>query len=85
MGMLGVFVSLDLILFYFFWEIGLVPMFLLIGMMLPFCIATSLMVIATGCTIYDPAQFASGSTRLSPVAAAGACVASMSRPTWPQP
>jgi len=28
---LGVFVSLDLILFYFFWEIGLVPMFLLIG------------------------------------------------------
>ena len=31
MGMLGVFVSLDLILFYFFWEIGLVPMFLLIG------------------------------------------------------
>ncbi len=31
MGMLGVFVSLDLILFYFFWELGLVPMFLLIG------------------------------------------------------
>lgn len=31
MGMLGVFVSLDLVLFYFFWEIGLVPMFLLIG------------------------------------------------------
>lgn len=31
MGMLGVFVALDLILFYFFWEIGLVPMFLLIG------------------------------------------------------
>ncbi len=31
MGMLGVFVSMDLILFYFFWEIGLVPMFLLIG------------------------------------------------------
>jgi NADH-quinone oxidoreductase subunit M len=30
-GMLGVFVSLDLVLFYFFWEIGLVPMFLLIG------------------------------------------------------
>lgn len=43
---------------------------LLIGMLLPFCIATSLMVIATGCTIYDPAQFASGSTRLSPMAAA---------------
>jgi NADH-quinone oxidoreductase subunit M len=31
MGMLGVFVSLDLVLFYFFWEIGLVPMFFLIG------------------------------------------------------
>ncbi len=43
---------------------------LIIGMLLPFCIATSLMVIATGCTIYDPAQFASGSTRLSPVTAA---------------
>lgn len=31
MGMLGVFVALDLVLFYVFWEIGLVPMFLLIG------------------------------------------------------
>jgi NADH-quinone oxidoreductase subunit M len=31
MGMLGVFLSLDLVLFYVFWEIGLVPMFLLIG------------------------------------------------------
>jgi NADH-quinone oxidoreductase subunit M len=31
MGMLGVFLSLDLIMFYVFWEIGLVPMFLLIG------------------------------------------------------
>jgi NADH-quinone oxidoreductase subunit M len=31
MGMVGVFVSLDLVLFYVFWEIGLVPMFLLIG------------------------------------------------------
>ena len=30
-GMLGVFVSLDLVLFYVFWEIGLVPMFLIIG------------------------------------------------------
>jgi NADH-quinone oxidoreductase subunit M len=30
-GMTGVFVSLDLVLFYVFWEIGLVPMFLLIG------------------------------------------------------
>ena len=31
MGMSGVFVSLDLIFFYVFWEIGLVPMYLLIG------------------------------------------------------
>jgi NADH-quinone oxidoreductase subunit M len=31
MGMLGVFVSLDLVLFYVFWEVGLVPMYLLIG------------------------------------------------------
>ena len=31
MGMFGVFISLDLILFYVFWEIGLVPMYLLIG------------------------------------------------------
>lgn len=30
-GMLGVFVSLDLFLFYIFWEIGLVPMYFLIG------------------------------------------------------
>ena len=30
-GMLGVFVSLDLILFFLFWEIGLVPMYFLIN------------------------------------------------------
>jgi NADH-quinone oxidoreductase subunit M len=30
-GMFGVFVSLDFVLFYVFWEIGLVPMYLLIG------------------------------------------------------
>ena len=30
-GMFGVFISLDLVLFYVFWEIGLVPMFFLIG------------------------------------------------------
>ncbi len=30
-GTLGVFVTLDLVLFYVFWEVGLVPMFLLIG------------------------------------------------------
>lgn len=49
---------------------GLSRFDLITGMLLPFCIATSLMVIATGCTIYDPEQFASGSTKLSPVAAA---------------
>ncbi|MBW8009922.1 MAG: NADH-quinone oxidoreductase subunit M [Chloroflexi bacterium] len=31
MGMLGVFLSLDLLLFFVFWEIGLVPMFFLIN------------------------------------------------------
>ena len=31
MGMMGVFTSLDFFLFYVFWEIGLVPMFFLIG------------------------------------------------------
>jgi len=50
---------------------GLSRFDLITGMLLPFSIATSLMVIATGCTIYDPVAFASGSTRLSPVAAAG--------------
>ena len=30
-GMLGVFVSLDLVLFYFFWEAQLIPMYFLIG------------------------------------------------------
>lgn len=49
---------------------GLSRFDLITGMLLPFCIATSLMVIATACTIYDPVQFASGSTKLSPVAAA---------------
>jgi len=49
---------------------GLSRFDLMTGMLLPFCIATSLMVIATGCTIYDPVQFASGSTKLSPITAA---------------
>jgi len=49
---------------------GLSRFDLITGMLLPFCIATSLMVIATGCTIYDPVQFASGSTKLLPTAAA---------------
>ncbi|MEE8306167.1 MAG: divalent metal cation transporter [Gammaproteobacteria bacterium] len=50
---------------------GLSRFDLLTGMMLPFCIATSLMVIATGCTIYDPVEFASRpSTMLHPTEAA---------------
>jgi Mn2+/Fe2+ NRAMP family transporter len=49
---------------------GLSGFDLITGMLLPFCVATSLMVIATGCTIYNPEQFASGSTRLPPVEAA---------------
>ncbi len=31
-GMLGVFISLDLVLFYIFWEFTLVPMYFLIGL-----------------------------------------------------
>ena len=46
---------------------GLSRFDLMTGMLVPFCIATSLMIIATGCTIYDPEQFASGSTKLSPI------------------
>jgi NADH-quinone oxidoreductase subunit M len=30
-GMLGVFLALDLVLFYFFWEVSLVPLYFLIG------------------------------------------------------
>jgi len=42
---------------------------LLTGMLLPFCIATSLMIIATGCTIY-PQEFEAGGTMLPPMEAA---------------
>ncbi len=49
---------------------GLARFDLLTGMFIPFTLATSLMVIATGATIYDPAQFDSGSTSLSPIEAA---------------
>ena len=31
-GMLGVFVSMDLFLFYLFWEIQLIPMYFIIGL-----------------------------------------------------
>ena len=30
-GMLGVFVALDLVLFYVFWEVSLVPLYFMIG------------------------------------------------------
>jgi NADH-quinone oxidoreductase subunit M len=30
-GMLGVFLSLDLVLFYFFWEISLIPLYFMVG------------------------------------------------------
>ncbi|MHC4623225.1 MAG: divalent metal cation transporter [Planctomycetota bacterium] len=43
---------------------------LITGTFLPFCIVTSLVVIAAGATIYDSQAFASGSTALSPVKAA---------------
>ena len=50
---------------------GLSRFDLLTGMMVPFCIATSLMVIATGCTIYNPELFAQReSTMLPPTEAA---------------
>ncbi len=51
-------------------HIGLAKFDLITGMFIPFVIATSLMVIATGATIYDPAKFADGSVSLSPMEAA---------------
>ena len=49
---------------------GLSSFDLITGTLLPFCLVTSLIVIAAGCTIYDPNAFASGSTALSPTTAA---------------
>jgi len=49
---------------------GLSRFDLLTGMFLPYFLATSLMIIATGCTIYDPEAFASGGTMLPPIQAA---------------
>ncbi|MHC4395546.1 MAG: divalent metal cation transporter [Planctomycetota bacterium] len=49
---------------------GLSRFDLITGMLLPFCVATTLMVIATACTIYDPQYFTSGSTMLPPTKAA---------------
>ncbi|HUV42179.1 MAG TPA: divalent metal cation transporter [Sedimentisphaerales bacterium] len=49
---------------------GLARFDLMSGMLVPYVLATSLMVIATGCTIYDPQRFATGGTMLSPTLAA---------------
>jgi Mn2+/Fe2+ NRAMP family transporter len=49
---------------------GLSRFDLITGTLLPFCLVTSLVVIAAGCTIYNPQALASGSTNLSPTAAA---------------
>jgi len=43
---------------------------LITGTLLPFCFVTSLVIIAAGCTIYNPEALASGSTKLSPTTAA---------------
>ena len=43
---------------------------LITGTLLPFCLVTSLIVIAAGCTIYHPEVLVSGSTALSPTTAA---------------
>ncbi|MHC4360406.1 MAG: divalent metal cation transporter [Planctomycetota bacterium] len=49
---------------------GLATFDLITGMFIPYTLATALMIIAAGCTIYDPARFAEGSTKLSPIEAA---------------
>lgn len=51
-------------------HVGLAKFDLITGMFIPFVIATSLMIIATGATIYDPSRFTDGSVRLSPIEAA---------------
>jgi len=48
-------------------HLGLAKFDLFTGMFLPFVLATSLMIIATGATIYDPVKFADGSVILSPI------------------
>ena len=55
---------------------GLAKFDLITGMFIPYTLATSLMVIAAGCTIYSPDAFAEGSTKLSPVMAASMIEAS---------
>ncbi len=49
---------------------GLSVFDLIVGMLIPYSIATALMIIAAGCTIYSPEGFGSGATMLSPTTAA---------------
>ena len=49
---------------------GLSRFDLISGTLLPFCLVTSLVIIAAGCTIYNPEVLAGGSTKLSPTEAA---------------
>ncbi len=56
---------------------GLSRFDLITGMLLPFCIATSLMIIATGCTIYNPEVFAQRSSAILPPTEAAAMLQSV--------
>ena len=49
---------------------GLARFDLITGMLIPYVLATSLLVITAGCTIYNSGFFTSGSTRLTPMQAA---------------
>ena len=51
-------------------HLGLAKFDLVTGMFFPFVIATSLMIIATAATIYDPSKFTDESVSLSPMEAA---------------
>ncbi len=48
---------------------GLAVFDMITGLLIPFTLATALMIIAAGATIYDPVRFADGATKLSPVEA----------------
>lgn len=43
---------------------------LVMGMLVPYTLATSLIIITAGCTIYDPVKFGSGQASVSPIDAA---------------
>jgi len=49
---------------------GLSRFDLVTGMLVPYTLATSLMIITAGCTIHDPVRFGAGGTAVSPVDAA---------------